>query len=536
MKLPGLILIVIAAAGVTGWFAGGIARDRVLPRHGPPDLGTMSGSAAVSDEDSESQSEILREASQVAEMSGAFGRSMRMLELVEHAQPATLRALLMLLEKDGAMQEIVAIRWAEIDPQGMAAFVDSGTIVANGEVERALFSTWGASDPDAAWDYVAEHEGNSETCDRGYAILEDLLDRDPKAAMRLLTRNPNLIHTEDSNDWAQGDLAGAVEMVVALPDGFFKSYLSSLIWDWAESDPRAVVAWLCKPGNPENLEEHISDVSQALTKKDMALAEEIFRESDTPRVRKVLGWEIASQIAKSDPLEAADWVGRELVGDTADQALASIADTVASSDPSLAIAIYDKLSQVASNHHIARAIAGSLWKKDPDTALQWASSLDDPGEQRAAADGLDFGVYYQQSPEATIELLSEHPDNAVLGVVAERFAKDYRGADAMQWAQQLPPAHGERLTRKVFENWANSSPQTAADFLQSGAVPEPLRPAAVSALAHQWFTVAPDAATKWASEALAASPDPEGDRLAIVRAARVALPPAEAARVSELLR
>ncbi|MDA0813250.1 MAG: hypothetical protein O3C21_12790 [Verrucomicrobia bacterium] len=124
----------------------------------------------------------------------------------------------------------------------------------------------------------------------------------------------------------------------------------------------------------------------------------------------------------------------------------------------------------------------------------------------------------------------------MLGVVAERFAQNYQGADAMKWAQQLPPAYGERLTRKVFENWANSSPQTAADFLQSGAVPEPLRTAAVSAFAHQSFTVAPDAATKWASEALASSLAPEGERMAIVRAARVALPPAEASRVSELLR
>ncbi|MEZ5323764.1 MAG: hypothetical protein R3F19_01660 [Verrucomicrobiales bacterium] len=496
----------------------------------------MSGSLAVSDENPEPQSEILREASQAAEMSGAFGRSMRILQLVEHAQPATLRALLLLLEKDRDMQEIVAIRWAEIDPQGMAAFVDSGTFVANEEVEHALFSTWGASDPDVAWNYVAEHEGNWETCDRGYAILQDLLDRDPKAAMRLLTRNPNLIHTEDSNDWAQGDLAGAVKMVVALPDGFFKNCLSSLIWDWTESDPGAVVAWLSEPGNPENMEEHISDVSQALTKKDMALAEEVFQESDSPRVRKVLGTEIASQIAESDPLKAIDWIERELADDEADQALASIADTVASSDSSLAIAIYDKLPRGAGHDFIARAIAGSLWKKDPDTALQWASSLDDPGEQGAAADGLDFGVYYQQSPQATIELLSEHPDNAVLGMIAERFARDYQGADAMKWAQQLPSTHGERLTRKVFENWANSSPQTAADFLRTGAVPGTLRPAAVSALAHQWFTVAPDAAANWASEALAASPDPAADRLAIVRAARLALPPAEASRVSELLR
>ncbi|MDA0813249.1 MAG: hypothetical protein O3C21_12785 [Verrucomicrobia bacterium] len=394
MKLPGLILIVIAAAGVTGWFAGGIARDGVLPQHGPPDLGVMSGSAAVSDEDSDSQSEILREASQLAEMVGSFGRSKRMLQLVELARPATLRALLMLLEKNRDMQEIVAIRWAEIDPQGMAAFVDSATILSNREVEHALFSTWGASDPDAAWNYVAEHEGNFDTCDRGYAILEDLLDRDPKAAMRLLTRNPNLIHTEDSDDWAKGDLAGAVAMVVALPDGFFKNSLSSLIWDWAESDPRAVVAWLSEPGNPENMEEHISDVSQVLTKKDMALAEEVFQKSDSPGVRRVLGCQIASQIAEADPLKAVDWIERELADDEADQALASIADTVASSDPSLAIGIYDKLPRDASNHHIAQAIAGSLWKKDPDAALQWVSGLDDPGEQRAAADGLYFGAYY----------------------------------------------------------------------------------------------------------------------------------------------
>ncbi|MGK0187231.1 MAG: hypothetical protein ACI9R3_003017 [Verrucomicrobiales bacterium] len=205
-----------------------------------------------------------------------------------------------------------------------------------------------------------------------------------------------------------------------------------------------------------------------------------------------------------------------------ERALSSIADEVASADPVLAIEMYQRLPRDKDYGFLAGRITSQLWKSDPEAALQWAFSLERASEKSEAIEKVENAVFYGQSPEAAAALLHEHPENAALGTIAEEFARKYSDAEGIEWAQKFPPVHGEALTRKLFDNWAGSSPKSAAEYLQSGAIPGHLRSAAVSALARRWFSMSPEQATSWAHEFLANSPTPDADHLAIARAIRVA--------------
>ncbi|MGK0187232.1 MAG: hypothetical protein ACI9R3_003018 [Verrucomicrobiales bacterium] len=181
-------------------------------------------------EEATRQIEILHQAGNVAAIAGCFERSVRLLALLRQATPDTLRRLLLQFSDDEGLQEIVATRWADLDPQGMAAFVDNERNRFGYAIDEALFLTWAASDPDAAWEYAAKNQGKWNFGERGGMVIDAC---SLEVVMRLLAKHPDLDHGRAGTEWAENDLARAVPMLAASPNGFLRgNTLSDLIGDW----------------------------------------------------------------------------------------------------------------------------------------------------------------------------------------------------------------------------------------------------------------------------------------------------------------
>jgi hypothetical protein len=276
---------------------------------------------------------------------------------------------------------------------------------------------WAAKDPRAAAEAAMKADSDIVTREVMTHVGKVWAATDPAGALAFAASSRGLagIHLAQSamSAWAEKDLDSAIAHVEAQSETLTKAKLGlPLIETWARSDPRGALAWA-----NENLKGEARAAAAASVVKTMAA---------------------------QDIQAAAQFIGGLDPGGAKDRAIGQLVELWVGSDS------YD-------SNNGARATA----------ALTWMTSLPEAEARQQAAQAAWRLMHY--APEATIEFLKSPQGSAapqaLFDLAANHLARR-NPESAMAWAAGLAPEVRDGAQRAALDEWINSRPEAAMDWVR----------------------------------------------------------------------
>ncbi|MGK0190292.1 MAG: hypothetical protein ACI9R3_006115 [Verrucomicrobiales bacterium] len=300
----------------------------------------------------------------------------------------------------------------------------------------------------------------------GAALLElraGAPDWDPEAkfvAHMLLTR------------WGLEDPTAAFTSVEALGVKRGGGDATSILASLAAVDPKRAIEWL---NNPEN------------TLQQM------------PKMGHILAGTIAKEWVRQDPSAAMEWA-KNLPDDQRRGALGGVLESLASTDPGKAAELVMSLDNSRERGDLVGDIAESWGRQTPDSALDWAQTLQ--GDERARAIEEVLDGWAQTSPADAAAYIDGLPLDARTDRQIAQVAREWgrrNPSDAAAWLGSQEESAGKRDSiGEVMWNWTTTDPEAASTWLSEQPAGQSYD-AGAGALAKAAFESDPAAAITWAA-------------------------------------
>jgi hypothetical protein len=158
-------------------------------------------------------------------------------------------------------------------------------------------------------------------------------------------------------------------------------------FQWAQTDSSSAFTWAQSLSDATSREAVVPGIVSALAEQDPKSAALLISQlsSDT---QVIAASSLISQWASSDPQAASIWAASLPQGEMRDQLFANLASSWAKSDSSRAGEWLNTLTNDPSRDAAVSAFATHTTSVDPQLALQWAATITDPaareGEIKAA--------------------------------------------------------------------------------------------------------------------------------------------------------
>ncbi|HTL55406.1 MAG TPA: hypothetical protein VL361_06980 [Candidatus Limnocylindrales bacterium] len=216
--------------------------------------------------------------------------------------------------------------------------------------------------------------------------------------------------------------------------------------------------------------------------------------------------------AELRPDQAAEWASALPADSTRGTALAQVATAWANIDPQAAAGWLRSLPETEEWTTAAvMAFTYEATRSTPLVALEAAGRLA-PSPERDAALAHAMSQWASSDPNQAYGWASNIPDpglrDQLLAVVLTAAADQHGAIAAKLAATQFNPGDEQnRLVVSIIQRWAQTSPETAAGWIEQ--FPEgPLRSAALENLTAIWSATDPEGAQRWIS---AMPPGPSRD-------------------------
>jgi hypothetical protein len=415
-------------------------------------------------------------------------------EAMEKAPLSDFPRLAQLAAGDRTALRLLALRWMELDAQGLFnALVEaerngSGLFEA---IEHVLIGDWAKRDPESLIRALDEAPAFGKQHRWRYTLAADIAERDPELGLRMSSKWQITSHgprSEGFRKWAAQDPRHAAEFTLTHRAGFASRIAMEAIGtEWGKTDPTAALEFAA-----QNRDELGSVLAQSALKtwseRNLAEAGEWLANADAA-TRNRLSPAFVEIWAKNDPARALTWCEENLSGTSLSQAAAGVLKGAAEKDVAAAARLVEVMK--ASSARTAGAVAvAEKWipqlqerRKMPTEAvdwlkrlddesirkvlsqLQWAWSNSDPGTLAAFLEATDVEnipqyVYTvvvrdlaRKDPRQAIDWTNKLRDEKVrVDAGAEAFVEWQRGQPelAMQWLNELPSADPRR--KAFFEN------------------------------------------------------------------------------------
>lgn len=418
--------------------------------------------------------------------------AIRWLEAASEAESAAAERFPTLLRKAGgdrALKEMLAARWAAINPSHMLdtllAERATGirTLDGDGHLALDLVRDWAARDPSGVASALASPDRILQGTDPLLnTAINEIVARDPSLGLRLMNDWNLRYFVPDLRsvaEWAADDPRRAAEEVTGLGSSIGgQEAMRQVARVWAASDPDAALEFAAGAGGPlagELARSVMRDLAGSDLPRAVALAS---KHAVDPAMAARIADPLVSEWAKSDPVAALAWSQENLRAPGRAEAMRSVIGSLAQSDLDAAAAVVAGLPPGGGRDAAAQGVL-SVWttakEVDVDALGAWLDGLGDSDTARRAMESVE-SRWFAKSPGSVEAFVSgPHGGRATDGMV-RRVAEAKTRRDpsaAVRWAASLPAAGDEpgRATRFVVESWYATQPLAAMKW--AATAPDP---------------------------------------------------------------
>jgi hypothetical protein len=175
--------------------------------------------------------------------------------------------------------------------------------------------------------------------------------------------------------WAQYDPRAAAEWMMKEQPG---ADISSVVGNWASNAPRDVLAWARTLTNEDTKRGALTFVVQTLTRDNAAEARTVFMQDLTPEAQAAAAPQLAESLAKRDLAATRAWAESLPPGAARDGAFGGIVREWAAQDAAGAAGWIEKMPAGEGRDMVVTQFAGSVIRREPETAMAWAASIVEP--------------------------------------------------------------------------------------------------------------------------------------------------------------
>jgi hypothetical protein len=451
------------------------------------------------------------------------------------------------------MGSLLATKWAESDPQGMLAHLESMPQQKRWGMQHALFGSWAKTDVNAAYAAAAALGDSSmrnsamqavvrtvaaESPTRAMEMVQQMDDRrlrshavqaiirtvaakDPQEALRLADeqtdsgqlRNAQYVYSQIFSQWAMKDGAAARQAALAMQDSPMKvQALSGAMQEWVASEPMEALKWLDSLPVDGSVYNSRKEVFRRLLNQDLDTAKTFIEsEADPVQRRDILSNLHFQSFAWNKSYEEIeslfDWVGSVATGSTYDQKVGDVVRSMAEADPNRAMEFMQQMRPGSARMNALSSIASMMAERDPAGALAFAQSLEYEDERERALGSMGWQLS-RNGGEAARALILNSEDPMLQRKVASQMVGEWTKYDrqgALAWVESLSDEQARNSSvGQVLNHWIQSEPSEAISYMVND-LPENRLSSNLSSAYSQWARQDPEAAVA----GLAQLPDSE---------------------------
>jgi hypothetical protein len=310
------------------------------------------------------------------------------------------------------------------------------------QMKTLLLNTWGKLDGPAAMEYVLnqeqdESDGGSRSRFRGgpgggggrpggggfalrdtTAVMTGWAETDPQSAVAYAVENGteeggrNTLLLSSLQGWAQTDIEGAInyamtEVQTTTDQGRGRGggMENFLINQYVNEDPQAAAQWALSQSDPEVRNDAIGSIARSMAGSSPEDAALWAQAISDPEAQAIALRGTASGWVREDPNAAMDWALSIEDSGTSSQATKSALSTWAREDPYSASDYVIDMEAGPEKDAAAATLTQNIVRQDPEMALLWAESISDPSLQVETLGPITDG-WMQKNPEEATEWIT----------------------------------------------------------------------------------------------------------------------------------
>lgn len=430
---------------------------------------------------------------------------------------------------------VIGRRWAELDPQGAAAFgLVSGRTSGYNNFLHAVVEKWSSGpwrDAEAWLNTVPPGEERSELI---RTLVTSVARNDPQAALQLLQRQPGSRNQSIVQnlfiDWAGRSPQAAAAAALNFNGTFRNDALNGVAESWAGENPQAALSWTDSIGDLATRKNLITRIANQWAEVDPLAVIAWARGTRDEVTRQNAFCASISVLAVQDSATALSQIEALPAGDDRDQIVIAAAQALTRTDARSAVPLLDQLPpgpqrnealmrlcrvwgeaepRAALDYLFANA---TLSKEDkftpilrawmgtaPEEAVAWANALPAGDKRDSALAALVGGL--AETDFARAQTVFGQLSEEAQGVAASSLAYSLIRQDihkAATWAVSLPSGKAQNAALgNVAAQWALQNPNAAAEWLNE-LTPGVGRDRAISDFSHALLNRDPEDALAWA--------------------------------------
>ncbi len=464
------------------------------------------------------RSGISKEWLESLEKEGQLDQLAALIPKMKEASPGDFAMLMDALDKYGGgmkwmARNLLATRWAETDPQGMLRYIDRQPQNEQWGLRSSFYSAWGRKDADAAFASARGMEDRRARSGAMQAVVRAVAEERPRRAVEMAQAlseegvggNQSWLFQNIFQTWANSEPEAARKAALALPDGQDKVHaLSGAMQEWMADDPMAALNWLDSLPTDGTVYHSRKQVFNNLLNRDFDTAKAFIEQRTDPLERREIlsnmyfgnfAWRMDFEEIRG----VFDWLGSVSTGQTYDQKVSNLVQTMVDVDPERARDFVLDLPPGNARMNALGQFASKLAERDPAMAIAFAEGLEYEDEKNRALMNMGWQLS-RHGIESAAELIASSTDPKVQERLAQRMTGEWSKYDregALAWAESLENERARTdALRPVFDNWLQADPQGALDYLQNSLEENEQRNFLRNAFG-QWTREDPATAVAW---------------------------------------
>ncbi len=253
---------------------------------------------------------------------------------------------------------------------------------------------------------------------------------------------------------------------------------NTILTAWTQSDPDAAIAWAeANHDNPEDGNPWLVGVIEGLAPQNIERATEVMgtmaRSNERGRALNSIINELMIQ-GQGDTSNAKEWAEGIPDEGLRSGAFAFTAEAIARTDPAEAAKWLGKTQDVDAINRVGEEISDELYENDPEAAVAWVSTLP-PAAMSEAAEGIISNLVRETPIEAAQYLTNLITNNSEADFQSSirELAQGASTQDpevAVEWANFVTNNRDRtRVYFRALSNWQQDDPNAASGWIQNNA-------------------------------------------------------------------